>query len=133
MEKLAAKKIETKLVITSKDEFPVETKPGVQTKWRDLKSLFDEEDCVITHQVDWAVKEDCNWIRVICSDTDVFVWLYTIYIFKNWSNIVVYPEDLIGEKKLISIRKTVEKHKNLIPSLLAVHVLTGYYTTGFSK
>ena len=56
-----------------------------------------------------------------------------MYIVKNWSNIDVYTEDFIGEKNLISIRKTVEKHKNLISSLLAVHVLTGCYTVGFSK
>ena len=52
MEKVIAKKIETKLVITSKDEFPVETKLGVRIKRRDLKPLFDEEDCIIPHQVD---------------------------------------------------------------------------------
>ena len=39
MEKAIAKKIETKLVITSKDEFPVETKLGVRIKRRDLKPL----------------------------------------------------------------------------------------------
>ena len=98
MEKLTGKKIETKLVITSKDEFPVETKLWVRIKRRDLKPLFDEEDCIIPHQVDCAAKEDHNSIRVICSDTDVFVSLCTIYIVKNWSNIDVYTEDFIGEK-----------------------------------
>ena len=78
MEKLAAKKIETKLVITSKDEFPVATKLGVQIKRRDLKPLFDKEDCIIPHQIDCAVIEDRNLIRAICSDTDVFVSLCTI-------------------------------------------------------
>ena len=60
-------------LLTSKDEFPVETKLGVRIKRRDLKPLFDEEDCIIPHQVDCAVKEDRNSIRVVCSDTDVFV------------------------------------------------------------
>ena len=95
--------------------------------------MFDEEDYIISHQVDCAVKEDRNLFRVICSDTDALVSLCTTHIVKNWSNIDVYTEDFIGEKKWISIRKTVEKHKNLIPSLLAVHVLTGCYTAGFSK
>ena len=96
--------------------------------------MFDEEDCIIPHQVDRAVKEDRNLTRVICSDADAFVSsLCTTYIVKNWSNIDVYTEDFIGEKKLISIRKTVEKHKNLIPSLLAVLVLTRCYTAGFFK
>ena len=52
MEKVIAKKIETKLVITSKDEFLVETKLRVRIKRRDVKPLFDEEDCIIPHQVD---------------------------------------------------------------------------------
>ena len=96
--------------------------------------MFDEEDCIIPHQVDRAVKEDCNLIKIICSDADAFVSsLCTTYIVKNWSNIDVYTEDFIEEKKLISIRKTVEKHKNLIPPLLAVLVLTRCYTAGFSK
>ena len=87
MEKLAAKKIETKLVITSKDEFPVETKLGVRIKRRDLKPLFVEEDCTIPHQGDCAVKEDRNLIRVICSDTDVFVSLCTVHIVKYLFNL----------------------------------------------
>ena len=133
MENLTAKKIETKLAITSKEEFSVETKLGVRLKRRDLKPLFDEKDCILPHQVDCAVKEDHNSIRVIGSYTDVFVSLCTMYIVKNWSNIDVYTEDFIGEKRLISIRKTEEKHKTLIPLLLAVHVLTGCYTADFSK
>ena len=83
MEKRTAKKTETKLVITSKDELSVETKLRVQIKRRDLKPLFDEEDCIISHQVDCAVKEDRNLIKVIRSDTDVFVSLSTMYIVKN--------------------------------------------------
>ena len=48
-----------------------------------------------------------------------------MYVVKNWSNADVYMKDFIGEKSLINIRKMVEKHKDLIPSLLAVHVLIG--------
>ena len=44
MERLIEKKIETKIVITSKDKFPEETQMEVQIKWRDLKTLFDEAD-----------------------------------------------------------------------------------------
>ena len=87
--------------------------------------MFDEADCIITHQVDCAVKENHALIKVICSDTDVFVLLCTMHVVKNWSNADVYMEDFIGGKSLISIRKTVEKHKDLIPSLLAVHILIG--------
>ena len=64
--------------------------------------MFDEEDYSIPYQVDCTVKEDRNLIRVICSDTDVFVSLYTMYFLKNWSNIDVYTVDFIEEKKLIT-------------------------------
>ena len=37
---------------------------GVQIKRRDLKTLFDEEDCTIPHQVDCATKEGHNVIKV---------------------------------------------------------------------
>ena len=98
---------------------------GVGIKQRDLKTLLDNADYIITHQVDCAVKEDHALIKVICSDANVFVLLYTMYVVKNWSNADVYMEDFIGGKSLISIGKTVQKHKDLIPSLLAVHALTG--------
>ena len=88
---------------------------GVRIKRRDLKTLFDKADYTMTHQVDCAVKEDRALIKVICSDTDVFVLLCTMYVIKNWSNTDVYMEDFIEGKSLISIRKTVEKHKDLIP------------------
>ena len=98
---------------------------GVRIKRRDLKTLFDKADYTMKHQVDCAVKKDRALIKVICSDTDAFVLLCTMYVIKNWSNTDVYMEDFIEGKSLISIRKTVEKHKDLIPSLLTVHTLTG--------
>ena len=72
-----------------------------------------------------TVKEKHPLIRVICSETDVFVLLYTMYIVKNWSSADVYMEDFTGEKSLKSIKKAVEKHKDIICSLLAVHAQTG--------
>ena len=87
--------------------------------------MFDEEDCIIQHQVECALKEDCALIRIICSYTDVFVLLCTMCVVKNWSNADIYMEEFIGEETLISIRKTEERHKDSIPSLLAVHALTG--------
>ena len=52
---------------------------------------------------------------------------------KKWSNVDVYNLDFIGEINLISIKKTVEKHKNLKLLLVASHVLTGFDNAGFSK
>ena len=41
--------------MTSKDNFPKETKVGVPLKWKDLNRLFKEADYIITHQVDCAI------------------------------------------------------------------------------
>ena len=98
MERSAEKKIETKLMITSTDAFPEETKMGVRIKQRDLKILFDKADYIIPQQADCAVKEAHGLIRVICPDTDIFVLLSAMYIVKNWSNSDVDIEDFIGEK-----------------------------------
>ena len=46
-----------------------------------------------------------------------------MYVVRDWSHANVYMGGFTGEKSLISIRKIVEKHKVLIPSLLAVHAL----------
>ena len=83
MERLAAKKIKTIFAKTSKDELPEETKLRLRIKQRDLKPLFYEGDYYIPRQVDRALKEDRNLIRVICSDTDVLVLLCTMYIVKK--------------------------------------------------
>ena len=66
--------------------------------------MFDEEDCIIQHQVECASKEDCALIRIIGSYTDVFVLLCTMYVVKNWSNADIYMEEFIGEK-------TFDKHQ----------------------
>ena len=87
---------------------------AVRIKRKDLETLFDEADYIIPYQVNCFVKEKHPLIRVICSDTGVFVLLYTMYIVKNWSGTDVYMEDFIGEKSLKSIKKAVEKHKDFI-------------------
>ena len=92
MERLTEKKIETKIVITSKDIFSEETQMEVQIKWRDLKTLFDKADYITTHQVDFAAKEDCALIEVICSDSNVFVLLCRMYVVANWFNADVRRE-----------------------------------------
>ena len=45
--------------------------------------MFYEGDYYIPRQVDRALKEDRNLIRVVCSDTDVLVLLCTMYIVKK--------------------------------------------------
>ena len=74
------KKILHKLVITSKNTCPVETRLGMSQTRSDLESMFDEADYILPQQVDSAVKEGRKSIKVISSDTDVFVLLCRMYL-----------------------------------------------------
>ena len=102
MEIITEMKIETYLVITSKDKFPDETKVGARIKRRGLKTLFEEADYIIPHQVDYAVIEDHTLIKFICSVTvfynsaqcillkigpmQMFIWTFSISINKHQEN-----------------------------------------------
>ena len=53
---------------------------GVTIKRIDLQTLFGETDYIIQDQEDYDVKENRTLIKVICSDTDVFMLLCITYI-----------------------------------------------------
>ena len=48
-----------------------------------------------------------------------------MYVKKNWAAAEVYMEDFNPDKTLISIRRTVERNRDLVPSLIPLHALTG--------
>ena len=48
-----------------------------------------------------------------------------MYIKKNWAETEIYMENFNPDKTLISIRRTVKKNKELAPSLIPLHALTG--------
>ena len=75
LQKFMQKKILHKLVIISKNTCPVETRLGMSQTRSDLESMFDEADYILPQQVDSAVKEGRKSIKVISSDTDVFLLL----------------------------------------------------------
>ena len=79
LQKFMQKKILHKLVITSKNICPVETRLGMSQTRSDLESMFDEADYILPQQVDSAVKEGRKSIKVISSDTDVFLLLCRMY------------------------------------------------------
>ena len=64
-------------------------------------------------------------LKVISADTDVFVLLCSMYLEKSWSAAEVYMQDFNSNTNVISIKKTVEKNKDIIPSLISLHALTG--------
>ena len=125
LQKFTQKKILHKLVITSKNTCPVETSLGMSETRSDLESMFDEADYILPQQVDSAVKEGRKSIKVISSDTDVFVLLCSMYLYRGWWNAEVYIQNFNDDKSLIKVKRTVEKHKDLIPSLIALHSLSG--------
>ncbi len=63
-------------------------------------------------------------MRVICDDTDVFVLL----VFYHWNlhmNATITMEATSGDRKLINIGNTVNKHKEIVPNILAAHAVSG--------
>ena len=54
--------------------------------------------------------------------------LCAIYTNRGWWETEVYIEDFRGVKNIISIRQIVEKHGNLVSSLIPVNALTGCAT-----
>ena len=125
LDSFTEKKLKQKLVVTSKSKFPEETSEGTRIKRTDLKTLFDEADYIIPQQVESAIQNGSKVVKVVCADTDVFVLLCAMYANRGWWEAEVYMEDFKGEKNMISIRQTVEKHCDLVNSLISVHALTG--------
>ena len=63
-------------------------------------------------------------MKVISDDTDVFVLLLHFYIEQSLSATVFF-EETGSNRNVIDIRKTAEKQKDVVPSLLAAHSLSG--------
>ena len=114
-----------KLVVTSNDIHPEETILGVRQKRYDLESHYDEADYIIPQQVNAAIIHGHTTVKVISADTDVFVLLCYHYLKNNWSPAEVYLESFQNDKGIISIKRTVEKNKKIVPSLTALHAISG--------
>ena len=115
-----------KLVIKPKNEVPQEIYYGIEINRTDLRSNFDEADYVIQQQVHSIVKQgDRNSIKIISSDTDAFVLLCSNFLANDWSSANIFMETFIDNSKLININKSVECNKDIVPSLVALHALTG--------
>ncbi|MEM7297990.1 MAG: hypothetical protein AAF391_06960, partial [Bacteroidota bacterium] len=124
IQRYKSRKNQSKLVVTSKNACPVETEKGYLIERSDLESKYDEADYLIPQQVDAAIKEGKKSIKVVLSDTDVFVLLCSMHKSQGW-NAEVFVQDFHSEKNYISIKKTVEKRNEIIPSIIGLHALTG--------
>ena len=62
-------------VVTGKISIPTEVCNGLQIPRPDLKTMHEEADVIIPHQVLYPASLGCCSIKVISDDTDVFVLL----------------------------------------------------------
>ena len=125
-ERFAANACSTRRVITSKNEVPEEVHCGVRIQRHDLASNFDEVDYIIAQQVNSTVRQrEKQVINAVSADTDVFVLLCSNLAKNNWYSANLYMDTFTEDNKLININKSVHNNKETIPSLIAMHALSG--------
>ena len=61
---------------------------------------------------------------MLSSDTDVFV-LFCFHFANHWAPKDVYMDPFSGGSKLISIKKSVNAKQHIMPSLVALHAISG--------
>ena len=111
-----------KLIITSKEDIPVQLHLGRRSVRRDLLTTQEEADVIIPHQVMKANADDKTSIKF--EDTHVMVLLCHSYYTKQW-NIGLFMEGFKEKKNVISIKDSVKKHIEVIPQVLSLHAFTG--------
>ena len=115
---------EKKLVITSRSKCPVQVHLGIKTLRHGMSTTHEEVDVIIPQQVIIVIEEGTTCVKVISDDADVFVLLLHFYIDQSLST-TVFREGAGSNRNVIGIRKTAEKQKNVLLSLLAAHALSG--------
>ena len=113
-----------KFVFTSKKDIPSQLHCGKLSDRQDLTTKQEEADVIIPHHVLDAIKEGKKSIKESCEDTDVFVLLCHSYEAMKWK-VDVYMDGFQSGKTIISIKDSVEKHKDTIGQMLSLHALTG--------
>ena len=82
-----------KLIVSSKNDLPIEVNLGVKIQRIDLRSNFEEADHMIQQQVQSVVIEGIRKsVKVISSDTDVFVLLCSNFDKHNWQSVNLYMD-----------------------------------------
>lgn len=118
--------IKKQLVITAKSSTPIMTYQGDVQPREDLDSNYDEADYMIPQQVNAIFKEKKQTVvKVLSNDTDVFVLLCSHFLKFNWSSLQLYMGTFGEDTKMISINKSVADNYEIIPSLAAVHAISG--------
>lgn len=95
---------------------------------QDLAALHEEADVIIIQQACRLRSEGGRQVTVVSDDTDVFLLLLYHYL-KEGLTVPMYMESPIRGRSLIDIKKSVQKHTDIIPDILAGHALSGCDTT----
>ena len=109
-----------------KSSVPEEIHCGVKIKRQDLNLYYDEADYIILQQLSSIIDEKKQAvIKVLFDDTNLFVSLCSSFKKLNWSSTKLYMDAFTDYNKLISMSKSVAANENVIPSLIALHALSG--------
>ena len=85
-----------------------------------MKTSHEEADVIIPQQVSSALASGCSSLKVVCEDTDVFVLLCHFYNDQDWTA-DLFMEGFAAGTSLICIKSSVERNKDILPSLLSAH------------
>lgn len=114
-----------KLVVTEEKSEPTQVHKGKKTPRVDLSSTHEEADIFLTQQAIHISKEDPeSRVSVISDDTDVFVLLLYFYWSENLQSTMTMQSPIKG-RSCIDIKETCNRHSDIVPSILALHALTG--------
>ena len=102
----------------------IELRDGKKKFRSRLATGHEEADNIIIQQINHRAQQDCS-INVICEDTDDFVLLCHFCNSKEWNTKVFMNGFNKNSLTTISINETVQKHKSIVPPILAGHALTG--------
>ena len=114
-----------KLVITGQDKSPVEIScGGVVILRHDIATTHEEADNIIVQQAMQVAVDEHKHVTILADDTDVYALLLYHYLQQDLQ-IPMVMESPIKERTVIDICATVEKHRGIIPAILAGHALSG--------
>ena len=123
-------KSKKKLIVTGMDPTPFEICKGLIIQRGDLQNMHEEADVILVNQAVHAAKIGVSGVKVIADETDIFVLLLHFYLQENLSCDFVMAST--SSRKLIDIKETVAKHKNVISNIVSAHALSGCDTvSGF--
>ena len=119
------KTLKHKLVITGQNKSSVEISCGGLIIHRhDIATSHEKADNIIVQQAIRVAVDEWKPVTVLADHTDVYILLLYHYLEQGFNTQTVM-ESPIKERTVTDIQATVQKHKEIIPSMLPAHSLTG--------